>query len=335
MSSIASQYDNDNALNEVCGQYGWKIETLRRRLREFKQYEKNFQINYGAEVIFKPGHEIEYLDYPIIEGDAIVISDIEMPDQFALMLRLAVFMGMARSIKKLLIVGDVIALDMPSLTRWVQTWLASNKNLEAVLDEDLYAALNEMSRWFDEIYITEANHDIRLAKATQGQLHLGMLLHHIPKVQYSRYEYMYLKTPRGFVKLVHPRNFAQDPIVLGEQIYSVEQGPHFDYLDPIGSMLKCHIVVAHCHRQQSSMSPDSAMEIHSLGTMRHPHKTEYYMKGTTKLKKWDIGFLVIDKGFFDPMRLNGTNWLKELGGHDGLYSLVKDELEFVLYPKVA
>jgi hypothetical protein len=83
------------------------------------------------------------------------------------------------------------------------------------------------------------------------------------------------------------------------------------------------------------MSPDGAMEVHSLGTLRDPHKTQYYMKSTVKLKKWDIGFLVVDKGYFDPMKLNGTNWLKELGGYDGLYSLVKDELEFVTYPKVA
>ncbi|APU89110.1 hypothetical protein Rctr85_091 [Virus Rctr85] len=292
-----------------------------------RQYRRDWDVDLAKQIQFTEGSEVKYLDFPMLSGDHVIISDIEMPDQFELILRLALYVGMARDIKSLLIAGDAIATDQAALNTWVTTWMLGDQTYEEVADGSLIPNLNALSRWYTNVTALEANHDIRVAKATKGQLHLGMLLKYSTDVQYSRYEYAYIETPRGFVRVIHPRNFAQDPAVLGQQLYAVEQGPHYDPLDPFGTFQKCHIVLGHCHRQQAAMSPDGVYEVHTLGTLRHPHKVQYLNKSVAKFKKWDTGFLVNQRGFFYPMKLNGTDWLRELGGYDGFYSLVADELD--------
>jgi hypothetical protein len=332
---LESQYNDTPALESWCAQYGWKLASLKRRIRDYREYRTKFNVAVAQNTAFSEGSTVKYLDYPIISGDQVIISDIEMPDQFELILRLALYVGMARDIKNLIVAGDVVATDQTALNTWAKTWLLGDMTYEDAVEGSLVWNLNELSRWFSRTVVIEGNHDIRIAKATQGELHLGMLLKYATKVEYSRYEYCYVEGPRGITRVIHPRNFAQDPITLGQQLYAVEQGPRFDPLNPFGTHQKCHIVVAHCHRQQAAMSPDGVYEIHSLGTLRHPHKVQYAQKSAVKLRKWDTGFLVIQNGFFCPMKLNGTDWIRELGGYDGYYRLVKDELEMLMHPQKA
>lgn len=330
--SIASKKDDPQYLYSVCSDRGWKLHSLKRRIREFLEDDR-LKEKVAEDIHITEGHNIHYTDFPVVDGDRVIWSDIEMPDHFGLMLRLIVLTGIALGIDKSIIAGDLIATDQQAFNHWPALWnrKGHRHTFDEVIDESAIPNLREMRKWFKQIDMIEGNHDFRLAKATKGELNLGRILGGV--VTYSRYEYMYLETPRGFVKITHPRNFSQDPITLAQFLYTQERGPRFDVLNPFNTLQKTHMVVGHCHRQQEAKSPDGVYEMHSLGAIRHPLKTQYTQKGNAKFKQWDNGFLVVKNGFFKPMKLNGTDWFTVLGGNDGLYPQVKDELEYILYPK--
>lgn len=194
------------------------------------------------------------------------------------MLKLAMLVGMQRGIKRLIINGDLVATDQDGLNEWITTWRTEGVSYESAIGLTRWT-LHELARWFEEIDITEGNHDDRVARKTKGEVHLGMFLEGTI-ARYSRYSYLYMETMhRGLIKVVHPDNFSANPVTLGQEFYNVERGPYFDQLRPLETMRKCHFVVGHCHRQQSGMSPDGVYEIHSSGTLRDATRTAYKSKG--------------------------------------------------------
>ncbi len=285
-----------------------KLATLQREIRRYNETRRQILgevANKADSIPSSPKRRM--LDYPIIATDnAIIISDIEIPDHNADMLKLAFWVGVNMGIRTCIWNGDLVATDQESLNSWTTTMKHDETTFEDDLSQ-LERILRTYNRWFTKNYATEGNHDDRIARATGGEVNIGMLL---PRdlIEYSQYAYLYIKTSkRGWIKVCHPQNFSSNPVNLGEQLYNVERGP-----EP-GKLIKTHIVLGHCHRAQSGFSPDGHYQIMASGMMRDDLRTTYKMKSSNKHKQWDPGFIVLKDGILHNLSLHGTDWKYWLG----------------------
>lgn len=286
------------------------LETLKRQIRQFNAtYFSVMQLQANNVIIPQPNKR-KYLDYEVVESDNFIcLSDIEIPNHNEHMLKLAWMDAMVHGVTDAVWNGDLVATDQEALNSWVSTWQERGSTFEEDVNE-LHEIASAFAKLMKRMYATEGNHDDRVARATSGNVHLGMLLRNTP-IAYSRYSYLYVATKRrGFVKVVHPQNFSANPITLGQELYDVERGPHYPQRYD-----KCHIVLGHCHRAQSGFSKDGRMEIHSTGMLRDDLRTQYKMKSSNKHKQWDAGYLICINGFLYNRTLRGTDWEAVLQGH--------------------
>lgn len=295
-----------------------KVGVIERACRSFNYYERVFEVK---QISIPESPKRQYLDYPQMATDnCLIISDIEIPDHNADMLKIAMLDAIANGVTDCVIAGDLIATDQAALTAWVATWATSDMT---TYEADIHAVrfvLKEYLKHFKRVVIISGNHDDRIARKTGGELHLGMLLHDLP-VTFSRYEYMWLRTSnRGDIKIVHPQNFSGNPVTLGQKLYNVDCG-----VDYPNKSSKSHIVLGHCHRQQSGWSEDGLHEIHALGCMRDSTRTLYKQQHINKHFQWDSGYMMLIDGYFYPRTLKGTHWQKVLGDLYDSSPLVKGE----------
>jgi len=288
---LYQMYKQNIDLTEEARKLEIKISTLERYLRNYHNDKTS---------LFTPPRQIKrYNDFQTITTDNVMIlSDIEIPDYSREYLLLALYSAMANNIKTLVIAGDLIATDMSSLNSWSTTWQTNDMNYEQVI-QTTQDILNTLGEWFDDIYIIEGNHDDRIARATNGEVHLGMLLDNT-KAVYSRYSFLWIETSRGAIKVSHPKNYSRNPVTLGQKLHSEEPR-------------KAHHIIAHCHRMQIGMSLDGLYEIHCLGTGRDSQLTKYKSTRVASFPEWDASFVMIENGYFKHLGLKTTNWQKELG----------------------
>lgn len=286
--------------------------SLERKLREFRYYRRLFLTEAAASVVLPESRNKPYRDYTILEADsAVVISDIEIPDQDARMLRAALLVAMRRGIKTLIYNGDVIATDQTALNSWVAEWRDEGDVSYRTALDDTRSLMVQYGKWFEHQYFVSGNHDNRIARKTGGEIHLEMLLRDTP-TKFSRYKYMYLKTKRGWVYISHPKNYSiHAASKLGNDLWANTVAP---------DKSKCHIVLGHTHLAQTAWSPDGQQQLVSTGCMRR--QAQYADVEATSHRKWQRGFLVIDNGYFYPMTEFGTDWERELGD---LYSTWESE----------
>ncbi len=297
---LAQLYSAGVPLDADAEALGMKRSSLEREIRQYIFYKKELLGSAAADIQFEEMPRKRYTDFLSIPTDeAIIVSDIEVPDHDPLYLKLALLSGMRLGVKRLIVAGDFIATDQDALNSWVTTWRRGD---ETRYEEDVDMAvsiLSEFAKWFTDITIIEGNHDDRLNRKTSGEVHLGMFLRGTNAL-YSRYAYLHLHTSRGLVWVVHPDNFSGDPITLGQQLYNVHSP-------------KGHWVLGHCHRRQDGWTPDGEYEVHALGCGREEKKTKYKATKINKHKQWDKSFLAIQDGFHVPLDLKATNWREFLG----------------------
>lgn len=301
--------------------WGINLQTLKRRLRDWRSKRNEDLYEYIEGDYIPDGGGRYYDDFITMEADDfVVISDLEIPDHDPAMLQAAKLTAKAKGIRTLVIAGDALACDQQSLTTWKPIWRVGNAlNLQAAIG--LFAlVLISLSEAFDHIVIIRGNHDDRIAKATGGELWIGMVmefvrdrLHGDCTIEFSRYSYLYVKTTRGWTYICHPQNFSAMSVNLGCQIYDSNNGPNYDPSDLNPVTEKCHVVLAHTHNAQRGWSKDGYREIIGLGCMRDTSKTEYVMTNSNKHAEWSQGFLFAKQGYFYDVTRRGTNWHDLLG----------------------
>ncbi len=273
-------------------------------------------------------------DFITIESDDfLVISDLEIPDHDPAMVQAAKLTAKAKGIRTLIIAGDAIACDQDSINTWKPLWrIGSALNLQAAIG--LFALiLVSLSEVFDRIIVIRGNHDDRIAKATGGEIWIGMIMEFVKNrlrsnctIEFSRYSYVYAKTSRGWTYICHPKNFSDVSVNLGRQIYDSNNGPNYDPADLNPVVEKCHIVLAHTHNAQRGWSKDGYREIIGLGCMRDTSKTEYVMTNSSKHAEWSQGFLFVKQGYFYDATRRATNWRELLGPLAGQAEVVGSTL---------
>lgn len=304
--SLAQRHANGENLDSEASRLGIPAESFYRRIREYKN---NLIVQIAAKEANLPFNKIVtpvvHNDFIIhTTNDAIIISDLEMPDTDPDMLEAAFLLGVSRGIRTLIIVGDFNAWDQSFLSTHP---VISNKQMDIPDNVRRSNKLIEvMLLWFTEIFITSGNHDERVAKATFGEMaHESLFDKYGDRVKFSRFRYMWLKTDRGYAYLCHPTNFSEDSAKLASSIYD-------KMVSPDGSKPYA-IVMAHTHQPQFRKSRDNLCECYALGCMRDVQRTEYVMQSSNKFAQWGQSVLVLEDGYFSHYERHSTNWLRVLG----------------------
>lgn len=243
---------------------------------------------------------------PEIETDNVIItSDWEIPDVNTTMAKLAMALGVHYNIRQQIIAGDLVAGDETGIASHLETWQDGHNNNYEKSINITRQLLYGLSKQFDKIAILEGNHDDRIARISNGQVHLGMLLKGTP-VDYMRYYDLWIKTSRGYVLVMHPRQYRKHSQTLAEAFWTTR-------LAPDGTKPKT-IIIAHTHQRESGYSPDADCELYGLGCLRDYRKTKYKARGGAPFPQWNSGLLMIKDGYCYPIGLdsNFKFWLGHL-----------------------
>lgn len=233
---------------------------------------------------------------PIVETDnAIITSDWEIPDMDSFMIRLSLALGQHHNIRHKIIAGDLVAGDEDGLTSHPKVWQPETPrpsyqtNIRATK-----TMLRKMSNWYTKgVWILEGNHDDRPARATNGEIHLGMFLEDLEGVDYNRYLDLWVKTSKGYVYVVHPRQYRANSLSLAEAIWKPTIAP--DGTKPVA------IVVGHTHQAKTGYSPDGKCRFFALGCVRDLKRTQYIHISGRAYPKWVNSILMIRNGHFYPI----------------------------------
>ena len=247
-----------------------------------------------------------YNDYLTIETDDVVIgSDFEVPDHNPVYLALLILAGIRFDIKKLILAGDILGSDQQGVETHAPVWIPSFvPNFDDMSDLTVQI-IDYLMEWYDESWWIRGNHDDKAARNSQGQITPHNVAARTRSV-YSKYAWMHVKTSRGLMWVVHPRQYSKTPIALGQRLYNANAP-------------KGHWVLGHCHIRNDGWTEDGTHEIHAIGTGRDPERAAYKNLNVTTHPQWNSSFLVIKDGEHIPLDLKSTNWRRVLG--DDLWEL--------------
>lgn len=198
------------------------------------------------------------------------------------------------------LVRALLLPDWSAPNTWITPWHdGCDRTFEADLHE-LKQILWRLGEWFTDMDAIVGNHDLRIAKATQGQITIDMLIEDTP-LQLGQYSYLYLWNPsnKEWIYVCHQFNYSKTSVTLAQDVwtvvtapdgYSNETGERIPDYDPVvhgPNRQKCNIVVTHTHIAQAGFSPDGAWNCIGMGCMRDQRRTKYTQARATQFPKWN------------------------------------------------
>ena len=260
------------------------LASLERRLRELK---KNLR---------EADPQPTYDDYLVLKTDnVIIISDTEFPDVDMQWIDRVMDVGAKHGIQQLIWAGDIFAFDYVALSRHPVRSVSDKKKALTMSEtvDFVREVQDKMASQFKDQYAIGSNHDDRFNLALGGNLNIGYLL---PNIKYYPHDYCYVQTTsQGIIKVVHPDSYSMTPVSMMHKFYNAEQGPYYEP-NNYESLRKCHFVCAHTHITSFNYSADGCHKLISIGTLRDPRKTQYYMHAQTGLPKWSASFALVADG---------------------------------------
>jgi hypothetical protein len=284
---IAQIYESGSRAQFVqeAAQLGTNIEALGRQVRNYRMVQRKLHANYLAKSL-PPSPSPVFDEFTVIhDTDAIIISDIEVPDHSTWMLKAALLAGMRYGIKTVVFAGDLIATDQDALNTWMTTWREDGSRSFIADVRELKQIINRYGEWFETMVGCYGNHDMRLAKKTGGEVTIDMLLDDTG-LQLGQYSYLYIFNPvlQEWTYVCHQFNYSKTSVKLAQDVWTVvtapdgydnrtgERIPDYDPLVHGWNKQKCHVIVTHTHVAQAGFSPDDSWNCIGMGCMhRSPH----------------------------------------------------------------
>jgi len=255
-------------------------ENTRRRLREWT-------VGNGIPVSQTPDYESMILE---VKGDALILGDLEIPDHDADVLVLAVKIAKKLKIKRLILNGDLLALDgfskfMPMLPRTQGTG-SEIKVAERVCDA--------LFRPFDEIDVLTGNHCRRPQWGTNGELTLADLLAHaFQQAEITPFSRIHLTSGEAEWLVAHPDNYSRIPGAVAREVAEIEHK---------------NVVCAHTHHLSLSIDKSGHYACMDGGHCRDPRRTLYKVAKVNRYPMWAAGFTVIKNGKPYLFSKDFTDW---------------------------
>jgi 6-pyruvoyl-tetrahydropterin synthase len=260
------------------------------------------------------------------DTDAIIISDIEVPDYSQFMFKATLLTAMRYNIKRVIWAGDLVATDQDALNSWMTVWRDEGQRTYIADIKELKKIVRVYGEWFDHQYAIEGNHDMRLARKTGGEVTIDDLLEDV-NLELGHYSYMYVFNPelKEWTFVCHQFNYSKTSVKLAQDIWAVTTAPD-GYDNTTGSRIpdydplvhgwntqKCHVVITHTHVAQEGVSPDDSWACIGMGCMRDQRRTKYTQARATKFPKWNNAFVMMKNGKFTTMSMKRTDWRSALG----------------------
>ncbi len=298
------KYDKGLKPKEIAELIGQTPKFVRDRIRnvELSIARNYYRANPYTALVQSPPQSPSriYNDFLTIETDDVVIgSDFEVPDHSPIFLAMLILAGIAFDIKDLILAGDVLGSDQQGIEGHDSVWVPSFVPNYDDMSDITVNIINYFFEWYTRVYAIRGNHDDKAARVTQGQITPHNVYARTNAV-YSRYAWMHVRTSRGLVWVVHPRQYSKAPITLGQKLYNAQPE-------------KGHWVLGHCHLRNDGWTEDGSFEVHTLGTGRDPEKAPYKNLNVTTHPQWNSSLLVIKDGEHIPLDMKSTNWRRVLG----------------------
>ena len=270
--------------NDIAKHYGINLRTV----FTWKNNIRNMGKDVGEGGI--PISETEdYTAHEVVTAErAIVVSDVEFPDQDAEMLGIMLAMAQRFKIKILIIAGDFIALD--SFSTWAKSaayTLAFKQELDPAKE-----ALRVFFKWFDEIIYISGNHDRRLNHKIDGEITIGDFLTDFAGLRCSEYTHCVLNSGDREIFIVHPKNYRDHPLSLPSRMASKK--------------LMC-VIAGHTHHLAIGYDVSGTFWVAESGCCRDKNKTHYKNTRQTTHTEWNPGFLMVIEG--NPFMIDKNNYL--------------------------
>lgn len=262
-----------------------------------------------------PSSPMPKLDAPLtIEGDALVLSDVEAPYHHSDFVNRALDLAQAWGIQNLILAGDMLHYD--SLSLWGAEWQANaGEIIERVLEvlgdnlrdkaavisalmdagllntnsgysSEMRAARQVFSAFsqFGQIYCAIGNHDDRLLRRLDAPLGVDELLRQMGVQDDGRwhirpYYHIILRTEAGEYRITHPRNAgrtaAQDLAVQFHQ----------------------HVIMGHSHRWSINRDPSGKYWAIQTGHCVDETRLAYVMQRDAKRDAHVLGATIVRGGY--------------------------------------
>lgn len=251
---------------------------------------------HSGDLLWYPGIEmfdcLEYDDHVEIEGDAIVVSDLEVPYHDGETLGYAVSIGKLFDIKRLVIGGDFLAND--AVGHFAQMAEDTDESIVFSLSDSLMmgrAVLESLFYWFDEIILIKGNHEQRATRIKEVGF-FNMMRRDwegLGDLTLSYYKWCLISG----IAIEHP-TYRKVPGSIARERAEVESR---------------HTLAAHTHHLSLSFTKSGKFLAGDLGHCTVPERRYYkQVNGTTAHPKWIRGFWAIRKGHLYPFPIDFTDW---------------------------
>jgi len=231
-------------------------------------------------------------------GNAVIVGDVHVPYTDYDLAGMVSLVGRVKSIKTLIIAGDLFDLDVFS------TW--SPITLEATWADERRAAQALISEWlqtFEEIFIVTGNHDRRIQRKLDGQFGAEDFLNilgfgHEPRVQWSNWGHLVMDTPQGEWRITHGKQYSINQLVVADQM-----ALKFDQ----------NIMSHHEHHLAMGFDRYKRHAIVNNGCLVDPEKLAYVQLDDTKMANMQKGFATLINGYPQIYGEKITDWESLLG----------------------
>ncbi len=271
---------------ELCEKYDRRPSTI-------KDWRKQLEVRGYGTGLGPPATNSKvpsYNDWARIEGDVMLIGDLEIPYHDAENLNLMLEVARRWGIRTLVVNGDFVCVD------WLSSW-AKETGEHGTDDENEAGPAREvvavLESAFDTIYFIKGNHEQR---ATRGKLNIKNLFRtfgvsDISKV--SDYKYCEVVSSTVPFLVVHPEDYSSVRAKVAVDLSVVEDA---------------NVITSHTHLGGISFSPNGKYICADLGHSTRRDTRYYAMQGKRKSPRWISGFGMIRKGKYTPFYKDFTDW---------------------------
>ncbi|MEM4217471.1 MAG: metallophosphoesterase family protein [Candidatus Methanomethylicaceae archaeon] len=242
-------------------------QKYQRAVSTIKEWKQSLR-DMGYVVPIRTQPDTLQLESPLVIQDpnALVISDLQIPYLNVELFSLAIRIGVASGVKRVIVAGDILNLD--TISSWPQLTPPPS------LKEELYIArerLEELCMNFSEVYCIMGNHDARFVRHLQGELSLADL--GLPG-KWSQHWYCYL----GRWMIVHP-----------------DGATSFRSLQDMADTYQSHVIAGHTHLWGMTKSRSGLYEVVQIGCMCDESRIPYMALKRHRGPRWIGGFAVIQE----------------------------------------
>jgi hypothetical protein len=243
------------------------------------------------------GEVLEYNDNIVVEGDAVVIGDLEIPYHDPQTIGYALSVGRSFRISNLVIAGDFLANDAVGYFagKIEDTDDSVTYTLADGLEEGK-AILEELFQHFSKIAVIKGNHEARAARVREMGFFRMMekRWEELGDLELSFYKWCEVRSGGETFRIEHPGNYSKVPGSVVRDRAEIEHS---------------HVLAGHTHHLSLSFTKTGKHLAGDLGHCTRP-RARYYkaVDGTTRHPKWNRGFWMIRNGYAYPFAVDFTDW---------------------------